>query len=103
MVTINCQAHLERFESGMLDKYKAVIFRLREVYMIDLDGIEALDEMINLLKKKNKNVYLTSISESNKIKLRKSSHEYIYLENHGFVFDKTSYALNAIGIETKSN
>jgi hypothetical protein len=30
--------------------------------------------------------------------LRRTSHEFIFLENHGLVFDKTTYALEHLGI-----
>ena len=101
LLYINSSAHISRFESDMFDNYKVIVFRLREVYMVDLDGIEALDEMINILKAKGITVFLTSISPALKTKLRRSSKEFIYMENHGFVFDKTRFALNSIGIPTK--
>jgi len=100
LLYINCKAHLARFESNTFDNYKTVIFRLREVYMIDLDGIEALDEMIHILKSKNIVVFITSVSDSLRKKLRRSSHEFIYMENHGLVFDKTRYALSSIGLNS---
>jgi hypothetical protein len=66
--------------------------------MIDLDGIEVFDKMIELLKSKGVKVLISSASEPIKIKLRRLSKEYIYMENHGLVFDKTAFALESLGI-----
>lgn len=98
LLYINSTSHLSRFESEMFDNYKYVILRLREVYMMDIDGVEALDEMIHILYSKGITVMITSASEEVRNKLRRMSKEYIFMENHGLVFDKTRYALNKIGI-----
>jgi uncharacterized ubiquitin-like protein YukD len=67
--------------------------------MVDLDGIEALDKMIELLHQQGIRVLISSASDSLKVKLRRLSKEFIFMENHGFVFDKTANALESLGIK----
>ncbi|MCX6155088.1 MAG: SulP family inorganic anion transporter [Candidatus Kapabacteria bacterium] len=101
LLYVNCAAHLSRFETDIFDKFNIVIIRLREVFQMDMDGIEAFDAMIEILKSKGKSVYISSASDQLKNSLRRQSKEFIYLENHGFVFNKTRFALQSLGIETK--
>lgn len=101
-VYINCEAHLARLESEYFEKFRTVIFRLREVYMIDLDGMETLDKMIQILRDKGITVLISSASDSMKAKLRRLSKEFIFMENHGQVFDKTVFALEYLGIKRNS-
>jgi SulP family sulfate permease len=98
LLYLNSEAHLHRFESDTFDHYQTIIFRLREVYMMDLDGVEALDDMIKTITKKGKKVMIVSVAPDLLQFLRRTSHEFIFLENHGLVFDKTTYALEHLGI-----
>lgn len=89
---INAKAHLSRFENNMV-KYKIVILRFREVYYLDLDGIETIDEIIGICKKRGQKIILTSVP-TNVVKiLEDASFHYKDLKAQGLVFLKTEDAL----------
>lgn len=94
---INSRSHLARFESNF-DKYTVIILRLREVYFIDLDGAEALDEMIEVAEKRGQKILLTSANPQIISMLEQVSHGYKKLQENGLVFSKTEKALESIGI-----
>jgi MFS superfamily sulfate permease-like transporter len=62
-VYINAQAHIARFESD-LAPIKNVILYLHGLYFIDPDGIDALDEIIELLEKKGIQVHICEFNKS---------------------------------------
>lgn len=99
---INSRAHVARFESE-LHKYKYVILRLREVYFIDLDGIEALDEIINLSEARGQQVLLTSVDPGVLSLLEQSSSGYKRLRTQNLVFEKTQYALQFLNIPVRTD
>ncbi len=89
---INSRAHVSRFE-GNLSKYNIIILRLRSVYFIDLDGAEALDEMIDIIQKRGQRVCITSLSANVVALLEQVSVGYRELKKQGLVFSKTEEAL----------
>lgn len=97
---INSQAHIARFEHG-LKNYHSIILRLRELYFIDGDGIEALDEIIELIQLKGKNILITGVNSYISTQLENESHKFKYLKEKGFVFEKTIDALKYLGISPK--
>lgn len=97
---INSRAHVERFEANMRG-YKTIILRLREVYFIDLDGVEALDQIIEILGQRKQRVILTSLHPSVEGLLSSVSKGYGQLKKKGLVFDKTRVALKHLGIKPK--
>lgn len=101
LMYINSRAHLSRFETN-LSKYKAVVIRLREVYFMDLDGAEALDEMIALIRKRGQKVVLTGVSPWIAELLEKNSKQYVRLRTERLVFDKATQALEHLGVKTGS-
>lgn len=94
---INSRAHVSRFEENLI-KYKIIILRLRSVYYIDLDGVEALGEIINIIQKRGQQVCLTSAQENIANLLEELSPEYKKLKAMGLVFPKTTAALDHFGI-----
>lgn len=94
---INAKAHLSRFEENMT-KYKIVILRFREVYYLDLDGIEAIDEIIGICKARNQKVILTSVPNEIVKILGDTSFHYKNLKGQGLVFPKTEDALVSLNI-----
>lgn len=92
LVYLNAQAHISRFERP-LSNYHSVILRMREVHFIDLDGIEAFDEIIEVLYEKKKYIYITGIDESIEIQLMRDSETYRELKKLGAVVPKTVDAL----------
>lgn len=95
---INSRAHVSRFE-GDLSKYKIIILRLRSVYFIDLDGAEALDEMISIIQKRGQQVCITSLNASTASLLEQVSSGYQELKRQGLVFAKTEEALTYFGVK----
>ena len=97
VIYINAKAHLSRFEEN-LTKYKIIILRFREVYYLDLDGIEAIDEIINICKSRGQKVILTSIStELSKI-LEESSFHYKNLKAENLIFPNTEKVLTFLQV-----
>ncbi|MBP6859785.1 MAG: SulP family inorganic anion transporter [Candidatus Magasanikbacteria bacterium] len=97
---INSRAHVARFESSLI-KYKYIILRLREVYFIDMDGVEALDEVINITEARGQQVLITSIDPAIVGLLEQMSSGYLALKKKGLIFQKTEYALKFLGIPTR--
>ncbi|NTW14757.1 MAG: SulP family inorganic anion transporter [Candidatus Moranbacteria bacterium] len=96
----NCRAHVSRFEEG-LERYKEIILRLREVHFIDIDGIEALNEIISIIEARGQKVALTSIDPAIADLLKEGLESYSRLEKEGMIFSKSEDAVRALGIEPK--
>lgn len=94
LVYINAQSHVSRFENNV-NGYKNVILRLREVSFIDLDGVDALDQIIEIIEGHGRNVYLTGVSSAVENMLA-DSENYARLKKEGYVYTKTSEALDFI-------
>ena len=86
------QAHLARFEDP-LPNYHSVILRMREVHFIDLDGIEAFNEMIDILYAKNKFIYITGVDPLIHEEFMRESNMYRNLNTLGAILPKTIDAL----------
>lgn len=96
---VDGQAHISRFESG-LENCENIILRLRELYFVDLDGIDAFDEIVLLLEKQNKQVFITGTNILT-LHLLKQSKQFLRLEKEGKMFLHTSDALLKLGFELK--
>lgn len=94
---INSRAHIERFQAN-LRKYKSIILRLREVYFMDTDGIEALDEIIDIIESRGQQVILSGIDQSVLDLLEQLSPGYKKLKAKGLIFEKSEHALRYLGI-----
>ncbi len=92
---INAQSHIARFEKD-LNGYENIILRLRELYFIDIDGIDALSEIIDLIHKQGKKVLITGANPL-VVAMLKECRLFRQLENEGSVFDRTRDALVSIG------
>lgn len=95
LVYINGESHLSRFEN-LPDANENVILRLRELHFIDLDGVDVLNELIDLLESQNKQVYLTGVNELI-YPMIKHSKKYLSLEQKDHVFEKTRDVLTKLG------
>ncbi len=98
---INSMAHLTRFETNLV-KYKCIILRLREVHFMDTDGVEALDEIIDIVEKRGQKVVLSSIDRNNITLLEQLSKGYKNLKAKGLVFKKSEQALLYLGVPLHS-
>jgi SulP family sulfate permease len=96
---INSQSHISRFENR-LNGSQNIIIRMRELYFIDLDGVEAIDEIIEICKKNKRNVYITGVNPYI-AEMLKSSDDFVRLQEEGKIFDKTIDVLNILGFKLK--
>ena len=94
---VDGQAHISRFESDLGD-CENIVLRLRELYFIDLDGVDAFDEIIMLLKKQNKNVLITGTNILT-LHLLQQSRQFKKLEKENKIFLYTSDALKELGFK----
>lgn len=92
---VNSASHVARFEQH-LNGYKHVILRLRELYFIDIDGVDAFDEIVTLIHAQGKKVLVTGTNPLIEVML-KDSHAYKELEKDKLVFSRTSEALSFLG------
>lgn len=97
---LNSRAHITRFEEN-LEKYKHVILRLREVYFIDTDGVEALDEILDIIQSRGQQALISSVDPSILPLLEELSTKYRELRDNGLVFPKTELALQHLGVPIK--
>jgi sulfate permease, SulP family len=97
---INSRAHVSRFETG-LSKYKIVILRLRGVYFMDLDGAEALDEIIEIVHERGQQVCVSSVDAHVATLLQEVSPSYRQLVEQKLVFLKAEDALKHFGVTPK--
>lgn len=94
---INSRAHVTRFEHNFT-KYKTIVLRLREIYFMDIDGVEALDEIIGIVEARGQKIMLTGVDIAIDRLLEESSTHYKRFKADKLIFDKTTQALEHIGI-----
>lgn len=92
---INMESHVERFENK-LHGADTIIIRLRELYHMDMEGVEAFDEIIRTIKSMKKHVLITGVNPLIESVLE-TSHVYQDLKKHHLVFDRTRSALVHLG------
>jgi len=97
---VNSRAHIERFEVN-LRKYTSIILRLREVHFIDTDGVEALDEIIDIIEARGQQAILTGIDQNALDLLEQLSQGYKRLKGKKLIFKKTEDALLFLGVPTR--
>lgn len=95
---LNAQAHVERLEK-QLKGYSHIVLRFRELYFIDLDGVEAFEEIVEHIEKEGREAFLSGVNPfiENMLKLSKP---YARLKREGKVFEKTTDALASLGYGT---
>lgn len=98
---LNGQAHISRLLHTK-GSQRHIVLRLRELYFIDSDGIQVLDEIIELIRDQKKDVILTGVSVGVGKRLLAESKEYAYLHGAGKVFEKTIDALTNLGYTPNS-
>lgn len=96
---LDSQSHVSRFDTD--HQYTNVILRLRELYFIDMDGVDAFEEIVEMLERRKINVYVTGANELVMHMLLKSKH-FVKLQNEDKVFMHTSDALARLGIKLGS-
>ncbi len=99
LVYLNSQEHRMRFESDF-NQYAGVILLLNDIYFIDLDGIDALEEIIELIQSRGQLIMLVHPNEHIKNMLH-SSKKFEELEKSGLIFDSLGAALNFFDTHAK--
>jgi SulP family sulfate permease len=87
---INSQAHLARFRQ--MKGFRRVVLRLRELYFIDLDGIDAFDELVEMIERQGCEVLVSGPSPLIDSMLLQSK-TYRELKARGMVFEHAREAL----------
>lgn len=92
---INAESHITRFETG-LDGYERVLLRLRELSFIDLDGVDAFNDIVEHIRRQGKMVMVSGANPTVHA-LLEGSRLFRDLEDQGLVFDRTTDALRSVG------
>ena len=95
---VDSQSHISRFELD-LKGYEQVILRLRELYFVDLDGLDALEEIVALIEAKGKKVLITGANPLI-VSMLRESHIFKKLEKEQCVYAHTSEALKELGFHS---
>ena len=93
---INSQAHIENLSN--LNGVHTVILNFRNLFYIDLDGMNAFEEIINTNKARGKKVIITSAGPLI-IPVLVKTKWYNDLKEQNLVFDSTTEALETLGFE----
>ncbi len=91
---INATSHAETLEK--IAGVKTLILSFRNLFFVDVDGVEVLKEVIESLERKNQDLYVTGIPSSLKSHIKHVAW-YKNLEKNGKVFESTSDALETLG------
>lgn len=91
---INAQAHIAYFEQD-LGSYQNVILKFRDLYLIDLDGVEAFGEIVDLIERQNKTVLISGINPLIENLLQENI-KFRALKQKGLIFKSASEALSYI-------
>ena len=91
---VNTQSHMG-IVSAINDDVKNVVFSFRNLFFLDMDGLESIKEMIETLERRGKKVLL---SAANGVVLKSLSKEkwYKQMEEKGDVFANTKDALEKV-------
>jgi SulP family sulfate permease len=92
LVYLNCQAHLMRFQSDFTS-YAGIILVLDDLYYLDLDGIDVLDEIIELLGNRGQRVMLVR-PNAQIVNMLHASAQFAAREQAGLVFNSVADALH---------
>jgi len=99
MVYLDAPAHIENLQKiAAMPKVHTVILRLRDLFYVDLDGMEMLEEAILTLQAEGKDVILTKPTEDI---LDEVLHNHVIadLNKRGKIVDKTADALTLLGFK----
>ncbi|MFA6527375.1 MAG: SulP family inorganic anion transporter [Candidatus Babeliales bacterium] len=88
---INAQSHIAFFEQD-LKNYHTVVLKLRDLYFIDLDGAQALSEIIEAIHAQGKTVAITGIN-ARVAGILYEDQNIIQLKTDGLIFKEAAEAL----------
>lgn len=99
MAYIDAQSHQQNFHMMQVHpELEAVVIRLRDMFYIDIDGLDIMSEAANALQATGKKVLIASANEEVKQVMLKSSVFKDIYDKGGF-FDKTEKALISLGFD----
>lgn len=93
MCYVNSRAHVMRFETNFR-KHKRIILRMRGVYYIDVDGVDAIDEIIDIVESRGQQILITGVSGDVESMMSQLCEGYVRLKKMGLVFDKSTEAID---------
>lgn len=93
---INCQSHIENLSK--LNGTNILILNFRNLFHIDIDGLDAMGEVIKNAENQNKKVMLTSAGPFIIPSLAKTDW-FKKLKKEGMIFNSTTDALETLGFE----
>jgi SulP family sulfate permease len=91
---INAQAHVTRFEK-QIPAHKNIIINLKALHFMDQDGVDAFEEILELLHEHKKTVAVV-VTNQLVCKILEESKKFNLLKQHGLVFDNLQKAVTAI-------
>lgn len=94
LVYFNSQAHLEQFYSNFT-QHNCIILALNDLFFIDSDGVDALEEIIELIQNRGQRLILVRPSDHIR-ELVRTGIKFRALEQEGLVFDSLSDALGSM-------
>lgn len=94
MTYVNSQSHLEMVRQ--LKQAKIIILSLRNLFYIDVDGLDAMSEIIDEIQRSGKEVYISGVGEFISLQLQKTPW-FKLLSKNKKVFESTGEALETLG------
>lgn len=91
---INAESFIEQIEK--IDKPKNIIFSFAQVAIVDIDGIELLDEVYENLKDKKINIYFTGIISERLKEILYDKQYFQELSGKDMVYDSSAYVIEKI-------
>lgn len=98
---VDSLAHISRFEHE-IQQYEEVVLRLRELYFLDIDGLDAFEEIIEIIETRGKKVYLSGVNPLIE-HILSTSKTYVRLKESGAVFETTTKALQSLGFSLQEH
>jgi SulP family sulfate permease len=92
MCYVNSKSHVSRFETNFR-KHKRIILRLRGVYFMDIDGVNAIDEIIDIVEGRGQQILISGAGGEPESMLAQLSEGYKRLMEKGLVFNKSQEAI----------
>ncbi|MBI2410868.1 MAG: SulP family inorganic anion transporter [Candidatus Kerfeldbacteria bacterium] len=94
---LNAEAHISRIERYE-NCYTTIVLRMRELTIVDLEGVHAFDDLIKHLKTDGKKIYVSSLSKR-VVEMLEHSSAFKELKADNCVFEDTRLALQSIGFK----
>ena len=93
---INAQSHIDTL-TGLHRSVRTVVLHFRNLFYMDVDGLTAIEEIIETLESKGIAVYITTVNEYTRSHFRRMKW-FLRMEDAGRVFAHTNLALNDLGL-----